>query len=198
MPAAGHAPTAENAPKKTVVKRIPVEELKYFVIGIFSGLRQRSLTDGQVTEAFASHLTATCSQCGLIFSGRELAQIAAGQELDYKKVSEISRGRCPKKSCGSSSYDVAYRVSETIPWLELVEEAETAARAAYKGEQQEPETGAVILDDAFRPYKIALALVFSLIAISLLYWRCRTPSWSSGPSKYQVEPDIAPSANPDH
>ena len=154
-------------------------------------LQQRGLTDIQARDLFASELSAKCALCGLLFSGQELAQIASREELgSNKKLARLSLGRCGEETCSASFYNISHLANPTTPWAELWQSAEEASKVSEDQEEQ-AELELSLVDQPSRIRKTVVAFTLCAIALSLIYWRLRTPGWSSRPSPYRIDPGSA-------
>jgi hypothetical protein len=107
----------EKSSPTRVVKKIPVAELPETLRALFSAFREKGFSQAQIVEAFASDLTATCSDCRLVFSGRELSQIVTGEKLEsFQKLLRLNRGECGRRDCPSPTYELGWIESDTIAW----------------------------------------------------------------------------------
>jgi hypothetical protein len=186
----------EPGSQNQIVRKIPVQALKYSLRTIFDAMREDGWTSEQVIDAFDSQLKASCPSCGLIFSGRELAQIGARQHLGYhQKLLSLTSGHCGLKDCSSPAYEIVYPETSSISWGDLLDSAQQSSEAPKKKEEEPARLEAAILEDPSRLLKGLIALILLLVALSLVYWTYRTPSWSSKPSPYQVAPRSMPSSD---
>lgn len=186
----------EPRPANKVFKKVPVAEVPAILRSLLAAFREKEFSHAQIIEAFASDLTATCSDCRLIFSGRELSQIATEEKLgSFQKLARLNRGECGRRDCPSPTYELAWPEGSTFPWDACWERATTASTEAAEKEAA-VQTPFSLLEEAARKRKLILAVVLALLAILAIYWRVRTPSWSSRPSTYRVEPERGYEVNP--
>ena len=169
-------------------RRIPIADLTRTLRTIIADLHQSGLTDSQARDVFASELSAKCALCGLLLSGNELGQIAGREELgSNKKLARVSLGRCGEETCSASFYNISHPANPTTPWAELWQSAEKASKVTQEEEEQ-AELELSLVDQPSRIRKTVVAFTLCAIALSLIYWRLRTPGWSSRPSPYLIDP----------
>src|SRR2546425_905761 len=114
----------ERPPAPRVVKKIPVAEVPDTLRALLSAFHEKGFSPAQIAEAFASDLTATCSDCRLVFGGRELFQILTDEKIGgFQKLLRLSRGECGRRDCPSPRYELGWIDNNTIPWDALWEAA---------------------------------------------------------------------------
>jgi hypothetical protein len=184
---------ATNSP--VTAKQVALAELTHNLSGVVNALRDRGLAETHIEGIFAEELTAHCPLCGLLSSGRELFQIGAKTPLgDNKKQVRVSRGQCGQKNCVATHYEIRFPESSPTPWAELWQIAEETTETTLNERRLADEQSAR-LDRPSRPLRLAIAIMLAVTAAALVYWRVRTPNWSSAPSPYRIDPtSVTPSA----
>jgi hypothetical protein len=126
--------------------------------------------------------------------GEELALIAACDDDAIAwspKLSRIVQAYCARKACVSYFYRLAFQEFKGVKWEELWEIAAGSggsSPAVVESPAGPSRSFAQAVVERYGLRKILFASVAMAVALLVLYWRFRTPSWSTAPSQYRVDP----------
>ncbi len=153
-------------------------------------LAESGMTHEKISELIRHRVSGRCAECNFMLNGAELNAVFNEIESDNPKIRRLQVGSCGRKDCGSYFYDLRFEHADGIDWADLWQRAE-AGQEVFKPERVEPSGK---LRDLLRAWtrscsnrqKLVAAGIL-VAAILFLYFRFRTPSWSSGPSPFQVD-----------
>ena len=181
-PDSGHS---HNLTKKVQINQV-YEQLQRFIAHCYQ--------TGLAHPPGEADLRASCVQCGFNLSAAELWGLAEQKQeelLADPRWSRLQQGYCGKKGCQSYYYEIAFigsaarQLEQT--WDEVIEGKVAAVPALDQPVQRTLSWKEAALQTYGRR-KVFIAIAAILTAATLLYLQFRKPSWSTRPSKYQVDP----------
>jgi hypothetical protein len=184
----------ETTNQEQFAREVHIELIAKQLRAIYTALVARGAEPADAKRILSQSLSAICVQCGMALGGEELALIASGDDeaiAQSPKLTRIVQSYCARKACVSYFYRLAFRESKGVKWEELWENAAEPGGGSL-AEAESPSgpsrSFAQAVVERYGLRRILFASVAMAVALMMLYWRFRTPSWSTAPPKYRVDP----------
>lgn len=182
-----------------MTKTVELGKLRPFLGTLLFGLVSRGVPRLAALNVIAQHVSASCLQCGITVRGEELLPLIMEEESSSDqnlKGQRLLSGYCARKGCEAHYYEVRSRPCENPDWTGVWTEPDKTDEKPARDQELSPGFSWTKLVASFDAVRLAWFAASLAILLALICWLNRTPSWSSRPSGYQINPSSAMDAEP--
>ena len=179
-----------TAAMETPVKQVAIGQLRTFLLRLGEALKGQGVKPGELAEKLSSGLKVSCLECGMTLTAAEVASLAEGEPPESPKLRRLALGYCARNACRSNFYAVAL-LKDDAQWSQAWAEGTDQTDSGIVTEELAPAAPGFweVMVLRYGIPKLAMTGALVLIAIGMVYWQFRTPSWSSQPAP-QYKPDL--------